>query len=47
MMGCVIKSPIAQKKKKYLRSNGYSNKLVVLKDSFLLGFHALEVSPEI
>ena len=30
-MGCTIKSPIAEKKK--LRSSGYNNKLVVLKNS--------------
>ena len=45
MMECVIKSPTVEKR--ILRSSGYNNKLVVLKDNFLFDFQALEVLPEI
>ena len=49
MMGWIIKNPIAQKKKKkkkkkkQLRSSGYSNKLVVVTNSFLFDLHTLQV----
>ena len=44
MIGCIIKSSIAEKE--YPSRSQYSNKLVVLKNSCLFDFQALEVPLE-